>query len=114
MHPLTHNIARSLALVIALAAVTRETVASQEFVPVTDAVLNDPSDGDWPQYRRTHNSWAHSPLTQINRENVEYLQLAWSRAILPGAMEMTPLVYQGVMYLVHPASKIEAVDATTG
>jgi alcohol dehydrogenase (cytochrome c) len=29
-------------------------------------------------------------------------------------MEMTPLVYMGVMYLVHPSSRIEAVDATTG
>lgn len=87
---------------------------SQEFNPITDEILNRPSDDDWPQYRRTHDNWAHSPLAQIDRENVGSLQLAWSRAIQPGSMEMTPLVYMGVMYLVHPSSRIEAVDATTG
>lgn len=87
---------------------------SQAFIPITDEILNRPSDDDWPQYRRTHDNWAHSPLDQIDRENVGSLQLAWSRAIQPGSMEMTPLVYMGVMYLVHPSSRIEAVDATTG
>lgn len=91
-----------------------EPLVAQEFVPITDEILNRPADGDWPQYRRTHDNWAHSPLTQIHRDNVGFLQLAWSRAIEPGPMEMTPLVYRGVMYLVHPSDKVEAVDATTG
>jgi len=95
-------------------AFAAHAVAAQEFVPITDEILNRPSDEDWPQYRRTHDNWAHSPLTQIDRENVGFLQLAWSRAIEPGPMEMTPLVYRGVMYLVHPTDRVEAVDATTG
>ena len=84
------------------------------FTPVSAEVLNRPSADDWPQYRRTHDNWAHSPLDQIDRGNVGLLQLAWSRAIQPGPMEMTPLVYMGVMYLVHPSSRVEAVNATTG
>lgn len=91
-----------------------QLLVAEEFVPITAEILNDPSDGDWPQFRRTHDNWAHSPLDKINKDNVEFLQLAWSRALDPGPMEMTPLVYMGVMYLVHPFSRIEAVDATTG
>jgi len=93
---------------------TGHPVLAQDFVPITDEILNHPSDADWPQYRRTHDAWAHSPLAQIDQDNVEFLQLAWSRAIGPGTMEMTPLVYRGVMYLVHPNDRIEAVDARTG
>ena len=88
--------------------------AERVFTPVNAEVLNRPAADDWPQYRRTYDNWAHSPLDQIDRGNVEFLQLAWSRAIQPGPMEMTPLVYMGVMYLVHPSSRVEAVDATTG
>ena len=84
------------------------------FTRITDEILNNPSDDDWPQYRRTHNNWGYSPLDQIDKENVAELRLVWSRAIRAGSMEMTPLVYQGVMYIVHPASVVEAVDATTG
>ena len=87
---------------------------SQGFVPITDEILNNPADEDWPQYRRTHDNWAHSPLDQIDKDNVGFLQLVWSRAIDPGPMEMTPLVYMGVMYVVHPSSRIEAIDAATG
>ena len=104
----------SIACGILLAGVGAQPLSAQDFVPITDEILNHPSDDDWPQYRRTHDAWAHSPLTQIDQENVEFLQLAWSRAIGPGSMEMTPLVYRGVMYLVHPNDRIEAVDAKTG
>lgn len=85
-----------------------------DFVPVTDEMLANPSDDDWPSYRRTSDEWAHSPLDQITQENVDQLQLEWSRAIRPGSLEVVPLVYAGVMYLVHPASYIEALDATNG
>ena len=99
---------------MAAVALGAEPLGTQKFEPVTDEVLNHPADADWPQYRRTHDNRAHSPLHQIDKGNVGFLQLAWSRAIQPGPMEMTPLVYRGVMYLVEPSSRIEAVDATTG
>jgi alcohol dehydrogenase (cytochrome c) len=104
----------SMAAGVVVGVLAAPPLRAQEFVPITDEVLNHPSDDDWPQYRRTHDAWAHSPLTQIDKENVGFLQLAWSRAIGTGSMEMTPLVYRGVMYLVHPNDRIEAVDATTG
>src|SRR5204863_7650640 len=52
---------------------------------------------------------------QINRQNVQQLQLAWSWAMDDsGAQESAPLVYDGVMYLPNPRGVIQALDAATG
>ena len=66
-----------------------------DFVPVTDAMLQNPSPSDWLMWRRTLNSWGYSPLDQINRGNVGELTLAWSRPMAPGIQEGTPLVHDG-------------------
>ena len=50
----------------------------ERLTPVTDAMLRDPSPSDWLMWRRTYNGWGHSPLTQINRENVKNLTVAWT------------------------------------
>jgi len=87
----------------------------KDFRPVTEAMLRNPGSGDWLNWRRTDNAWGYSPLNQINRENVQQLQLAWSWAMDDtGAQEATPLVYDGVMYLPNPRGVIQALDAATG
>lgn len=88
--------------------------ADRPFVPVTDAMLQKPADGDWLMWRRTLDSQGFSPLTQINKDNVGQLQMVWSRAMEPGNQESTPLVYNGVMYLPNSKDVIRALDATTG
>lgn len=88
--------------------------ALPDFVPVTDEMLQDPDPADWPMWRRTLDSWGYSPLDQINRDNVGQLDLVWSRGLAPGIQEGTPLVYDGVMYMVQPLDVIQALDATTG
>ncbi|SDG38794.1 pyrroloquinoline quinone-dependent dehydrogenase [Pelagibacterium luteolum] len=85
-----------------------------DFVPVTDEILADPADGDWVNWRRTRDSWGHSPLTQITPENVSDLQMAWSWNIEPGTFESTPLIYGGVMYMAGAKDVIQALDATNG
>ena len=92
------------------------TAAAQldSYQPVTDEMLRHPSDADWLQWRRTYDGWAYSPLDQITRENVGGLQLVWSRALGEGAVELIPLVHDGVMYIPDPDGIISAVDATTG
>ena len=87
---------------------------AEDFVPITDEILLNPADEDWPMWRRTYNHWGFSPLDQINTENVEQLTLAWARAVEPGIMEGTPLVYNGIMYFAGPGDVIVALDATTG
>ena len=87
----------------------------KDFDPVTDAMLRNPAPGDWLNWRRTDNAWGYSPLDQINRQNVQQLQLAWSWAMDDtGANEATPLVHDGVMYLPNPGGVIQALDGATG
>ena len=86
----------------------------RRFVPVTDAVLQNPDPADWLNWRRTLDGWGHSPLDQIHKGNVAKLQLAWSWTIEPGAFQTTPVVHDGVMYLANPGSVIQALDARTG
>jgi len=87
---------------------------SSEFVPVTDAMLQNPSEEDWLMWRQTLNGWGYSPLDQIDRGNVGQLQLVWSRGLGPGLQQGTPLVYDGVMYMPNPRDLIQAIDAATG
>ena len=67
------------------------------FVPVTDAMLEDPAPGDWLSWRRTTNGWGYSPLDQINRDNVGDLEMVWTRGLASGNQEATPLAYGGTL-----------------
>lgn len=111
-------VVRSVATLILILCFAGTAVLAQgaldSFTPVTDEVLLNPSDGDWLHSRRTYNGWGHSPLQEINADNVGNLSLAWSRTMRPGAMESTPLVYDGVMFLGQAEDTVQALDATTG
>ena len=85
-----------------------------EFVPVTDAMLQDPDPADWLMWRRTLDTWGYSPLDQIDRGNVGDLRMVWTRALGPGLQQGTPLVYDGVLYMPNPRDVIQAIDAVTG
>jgi len=87
---------------------------STDFVPVTDATLQNPDPADWLMWRRTLNGWGYSPLDQITKENVRDLRLVWSRGLRAGSQQGTPLVYNGVMYMPNPGDAIQAIDAVTG
>ena len=84
------------------------------FVPVTDAMLEDPAAGDWLTWRRTPDGWGYSPLDQIDTDNVGGLRLVWSRALAAGSQQGTPLAYGGVLYMPNPSDVIQAIDAVTG
>jgi alcohol dehydrogenase (cytochrome c) len=105
-----------LTAVIVASLIGVGTVAAQQapFVPVTDAILQNPSPNDWINWRRTLDQNAYSPLDQITTENVRDLELVWSWAMQPGTQQATPLVYNGVLYLPHPGDHIDALDAATG
>jgi alcohol dehydrogenase (cytochrome c) len=99
------------------AAPASATLTAREitnYVPVTDAMLKAPKPEDWLMYRGNYAGWGYSPLDKINKANVRTLQLAWSRAMAPGDNEITPIVYNGVMYLANPNDVIQAIDAATG
>jgi PQQ-dependent dehydrogenase (methanol/ethanol family) len=101
----------------ALNGPTGLTVAGEvrNYVPVTDEMLRHPDPGDWLMARRNYQGWSYSPLSQITRENVRELQLAWVWAMNDGgANEPTPLVHDGTIYLTNTANIIQALDARSG
>jgi alcohol dehydrogenase (cytochrome c) len=81
--------------------------------PVTDAMLRDPPAGSWLNWRRTYDAHGFGPETQIDRRSVARLGVAWSWQLAPGLNEITPLVHDGVMFLVS-AGRLDALDARTG
>ncbi|HIE91524.1 MAG TPA: hypothetical protein EYQ83_01120 [Acidobacteria bacterium] len=93
---------------------TAHAQSTDDFRPVTDAMLADPSPNDWLMWRRTLDGWGYSPLDQITRANVGTLRMAWTRALRTGSMEGTPLAYNGVLYMPNSSDAIQAIDAVTG
>ncbi len=82
------------------------------------------SESDWPFYGRTPGGDRHSPLRQIDISNVSKLDVAWRfhtgegapefSTRRPTALEVTPLVYRGTMYLSTPLGRVFALDPVTG
>ena len=86
----------------------------ENFTPISDAMLIDPAPGDWPMLRRNFQAWSYSPLNQINTDNVSGLQLEWVWSMHDGDSEPSPLVYDGVIYLINSSNIIQALDAVSG
>src|SRR5256714_1220577 len=82
------------------------------------------ADSDWPSYGRTPYGDRHSPLRQITTANVSQLEVAWRfhtgegapmfSTRSPTALEVTPLVFRGTMYLSTPLGRVFALDPVTG
>ena len=87
----------------------------KNYTPVTDEMLRNEDPADWLMARRTYQGWSYSPLTQITRDNVRDLQLAWVWMMQDGgANEPTPIIHNGIMYLMNTANVLQALDARTG
>jgi len=71
---------------------------------------------DWPHYGGTQLSWRYSALDQINTGNVKKLAPAWvfQTGDYTDALQSTPIVVSGVLYLSSPRSQVYALDAATG
>lgn len=85
-----------------------------DFVPVTDAMLENPDPADWPMHRRSYDAHSYSPLDQINTDNVGELTLEWVWNMHDGDSEPAPLVYNGIVYLINPGNVVQALDGKTG
>jgi quinoprotein glucose dehydrogenase len=70
---------------------------------------------DWPVYGGTAENNHYSPLSQINRGNVQQLKVAWSfDTEEPGGLQSSPIVVEGVLYGLTPTQKVFALNAATG
>jgi alcohol dehydrogenase (cytochrome c) len=87
----------------------------KNFVPITDDMMRNPDPADWLMVRRNYFGWSHSPLTQVTRDNVRDLQLAWVWPMNEGqGNETSPLVHNGIVYLVNTMNIVQALDAKSG
>ena len=83
--------------------------------PVTDAQLRNPPPGDWLMIRGGYRAWSYSELDQVNRDNVDELQLQWIWSMTDGGWnEPAPIVHDGVLYLYNMGNVIQALDAQSG
>ena len=77
--------------------------------------------GEWIAYGRDASGNRFSPLSQITRENVNGLDVAWTyrtgdttHTRQPAKFEATPLMVDGTLYLSTPFARVIALDARTG
>ncbi len=71
--------------------------------------------GSWLVHGRTWDEQRFSPLSQIDRESISRLGLAWSyRTETRRGLEATPIVVDGVLYATGTWSVVHALDAATG
>ena len=82
--------------------------------PVGQEMLIDPPEQDWLIWRRNYASYGHSPLSQINKSNVTNLELAWEIELERGPNTPTPLVHDGVLYLLSTQDTLLALSAMSG
>ncbi|TVO57207.1 pyrroloquinoline quinone-dependent dehydrogenase [Denitromonas halophila] len=76
--------------------------------------FDDPD--NWPQYHRSSNAWRFSPLTEINKDTIKKLKVAWIHQ--PGnithGLQATPIILDGVLYYISAFNNVWAVDAASG
>jgi len=106
-------------LVLAAAAAAAGPVQAQSRPPadVDHARLlgADDEPWNWMSWGRTYSEQRFSPLDQINAANVNQLGLAWYFDLdTDRAIEGTPLVIDGIMYVTSAWSLTYALDAATG
>ena len=81
-------------------------------------------ESDWPAYGRDVGGSRYSPLSQINRNNVNKLRAVWtyrtgdvadgSRTAETSQFEATPIMVYGTLYLSTPFNRVIALEPETG
>lgn len=77
---------------------------------------------DWPYYGGNNAGNRYSPLTQINKANVNDLEIAWMYNAAknrdperrPRQIQTQPIVIDGILYGLTPNLELFALDAATG
>src|SRR6185369_14184660 len=97
-----------------------KSAAACGFLPLASHSLAAGPSQDWRHYGGDAESTRYSPLSQITPGNASTLKPAWVHHSAPensryrGAVECTPVVADGVMYIVGSGLVIQALDAASG
>ena len=101
---------------IALAAAISVAAGPARAQPVDTARIEAGDANDWLTYHGSYKGWDFSGLDQINANNVNDLQVAWTH--IPGrstrGLQSMPLVADGVLYYTGSYSRTFALDGATG
>ena len=98
-----------------VAIVSAGLLAQSRPAAVSERSLRAAPAAEWLSYGRDYAETHYSPLTQISTTTVSRLTRAWSTELgMPGTLETTPLVANGVLYATGPWSTVYAMDARTG
>jgi alcohol dehydrogenase (cytochrome c) len=76
------------------------------------ALLKSASE-EWPTYNGDYSGRRYSSLSQVNRDNVGSLTLAWAFQTRSSVIKGTPLEVNGILYLTTP-DNVWALNASTG
>lgn len=88
---------------------------STRLVGAQDIVGAASNNAEWLSHGRTYAEDRFSPLTQVNRDTVADLGVAWHFELdTHRGQEATPLVIDGTIYFTSAWSKAFALDARTG
>lgn len=91
------------------------SVFADGYSVVTDARLKNPEPENWLMWRGNYESTGHSPLSQINVDNVGDLVPVWSFSTgVSEGHQSPPIVNDGMMYVSTPQNQVIALDAATG
>ena len=107
------SVGRASLLIVLLALCIAPPLASGQTAGLSRLQNEDPN--NWPMYHRSYDGFRFSPLSQINKDNVKNLTVAWVHqpgAIVQG-LESTPLVVDGVMYYIASYNRVFALDAAS-
>jgi alcohol dehydrogenase (cytochrome c) len=92
----------------------KNTVYAVGSVPYERIVQSSQDSLNWLTYSGDYYSHRFSALTNINTGNVARLSVAWVYQTMPGLVETSPIIVDGVMYITEPPSTVTALDARTG
>lgn len=77
--------------------------------------LSSDTEEDWPAYLGGSEMSHYSSLVQINRSNVNKLEVAWKYNTLDsGVFQCNPIIIKGVLYGISAAGKVFALNGATG
>jgi quinohemoprotein ethanol dehydrogenase len=99
-----------------VAALLLAAGSAQAASRIDNAALSNEADGsNWPAWGRTFSEQRFSPLTEINRDTVSRLGLAWTYEV-PDVWNVStaPVAVDGVIYFAAGFSVVHAVDARSG
>ena len=101
-------------------------IVGAELIGVTLEAQRGRVDEEWPDYAGNREGMKYSPLSQISKDNINDLEIAWrwptadqelqasNPAWRGGNYEDTPLMINGLLYTVTPLGLIAALDPGTG